>query len=42
MSKANGFVLILTGLAVTAYVLPSNTLTDDAIEPDFSQGTKIS
>ena len=41
MSKASGFVLIVTGLAVTAYVLPS-TLTDDAIEPDFSQGTKIS
>ena len=39
MSKASGLILILGGLAVAAYVMPS---TNDASEPDAARGTDVS
>jgi hypothetical protein len=38
MSKAGGFFLILGGLAVAAYVMPSG---NDANEPDTARGTDV-
>ena len=41
MGKASGFILLLTGLAAAAYMLPSNA-DPDAIEPEFLQYATIS
>src|SRR5436190_23656182 len=38
MSKASGLILILGGLAVAAYVMPS---TNDASEPNAARGTDV-
>ena len=38
MSKASGLILILGGLAVAAYVMPSS---NDASEPDTARGTDV-